>query len=155
MHPVARRSFPAVLLLAAPLLATLAAAGSAAAAGTRWACTAVAQQSCRPGEDCASATPWLGELELYGGLDGYRVSYCLAANAEACFQGILEQDYEGWPDWGTLGVATVERLPLKRSYHGEHGFYASFDVNARTLLVVTLSVQGQTTVWFDCIPEGT
>ena len=138
------------------VLAILVPAGPAAAQaiGTHWTCTSLAQQSCRPGAGCVGETPWLGEIELYGGLDGYQIGYCLAANEEACFQGYLRQEREGWPDWGILGTATVERLPLKRSYHGEHGFHASFDVNARTLVVANTTPYGQTTVWLDCRPEG-
>lgn len=153
MRSLAKDLILAGLLLSGLLLSGLATMRTAAALGTRWSCTPLAQQSCRPGEGCSSELPWLGGMTLYGGLESYRVDYCLASE-EVCFQGIFEQDREGWPDWGSLGVATVERLPLKRSYHGEHGFFGSFDVNARTLLVTTLSVLGETTVWLACTAEG-
>lgn len=154
MRSLAKDLILAGLLLPGLLLWGLATVQAAAALGTRWSCTPLAQQTCRPGEGCSSEVPWLGETTLYGGLESYRIDYCLSANEAICFQGIFEQDVEGWPDWGTLGVAAVERLPLKRSYHGEHGFFGSFDVNARTLLVTTLSVLGETTVWLACTAEG-
>lgn len=120
----------------------------ACALSTTWLCAPTLRLSCHPQSGCAENLPAISEVAL--NLTEGDIAFCIG---ETCYEGVVEFEREGAPDWRSLGTAIVEELPLKRSYSGRLWF-ASFEVNDRRFVLSGLSHLGQDTTWFDCWPKG-
>lgn len=119
----------------------------AAAALDLWTCEAAESLVCRADEACESAAPRIGQVEIMP-VTG-RLSFCIA---EQCYEGVMELEREGWPDYRSFGAATVEALPLSRRYTGGEAYFVAFDDQSGRFTLSALGVGGQATSWFDCRP---
>lgn len=127
------------------LLTLLLSPGQAAARWVEWRCLPTARLVCTVDAGCSAAEPRFGEVAFdreYG-----RLSYCLR---EICFEGVINLEQEGAPDWRILGVGVLEKLPLSRLFRGGESLFASYDTNARSLTLSALGPRGQDTTWFAC-----
>jgi hypothetical protein len=114
-----------------------------------WNCTPAGHLVCRAGESCRTAEPRIDQVEIMP-ITG-RLSFCIGAQ---CYEGVMELEREGWPDYRTLGTATVEALPLSRRYTGGEPWFVAFEEEARRFTLSSLGPAGQDLAWFDCRPWG-
>jgi len=129
-----------LLLLAALLLPQ-----PAAAYVDLWTCDATHSLRCRQGEGCAAAEPRISAMEIMP-VTG-RIGFCVGA---LCYEGVMELEKEGWPDYRTLGTARVEELPLARVYRPGPSYFVSFDEAAGSFALASLHPGSQDTTWFAC-----
>jgi hypothetical protein len=97
----------------------------ALALGVTWHCAPSQRLHCTSAGNCETQQPDIDTLS-FSPKDG-SLEFC---RFDICFQGIVELAREGSPDWNTLGVAMVEKLPLTRHYR-RRALFASFEVNER------------------------
>lgn len=134
-----------MLLLAGLLLAPF----PAGAVVDLWTCAPVARLVCQAGESCRSAEPQIDQVEIMP-IAG-RLSFCIGPQ---CYEGVMELEREGWPDYRTLGWASVEALPLSRVYTGGEHWFVAFDQEARRFTLSSLGAASQDATWFDCTRWG-
>lgn len=135
-----------LLLLAGALALTPVPAGAFV---DLWTCTPAGRLLCTAAEGCRSAEPRIDQVEIMP-VTG-RLSFCVGAQ---CYEGVMELEREGWPDYRTLGWASVEALPLKRVYTGGEPWFVAFDEETRRFTLSSLNATGQDAAWFDCRPWG-
>jgi len=115
-----------------------------------WACAATERLLCNAGEACTAAAPEIAQMRIMP-VTG-RIEFCVG---EQCYEGVMELEREGWPEYRRLGTAHVEALPLPRVYRGDGiGYFAAFDEAARRFALSSLRPGGQEVTWFDCSPWG-
>ncbi|HKY94481.1 MAG TPA: hypothetical protein VJL84_04210 [Kiloniellales bacterium] len=132
-----------VILAGAVVLAPL----PAAAALDLWVCEPAERLVCEAGTGCTAASPQIAQVQIMPVTGS--IEFCIA---EQCYQGVLQLEKEGWPDYREMGTATVEALPLPRAYTPGEPWFAAFDETRRRFTLSLLGLQSQDTTWFDCRP---